>query len=189
LEGHLLGGVVDYERRGSDVRLFFTMNDGQKLPMEASSSLVRALSGLDLYLRHWANRGDLVILDEPEMNAHPDAQLGIVELLAYLVNNGVRVVVTTQSPYMVDHLGTLVEASRLEGDARRSIVGKLRLKDEQALISPDKLAVYRFGLDGKVTSIFDEETRSIDPSIFSEVGAREANLFSEILAAERRRGG
>jgi hypothetical protein len=156
--------------------------------MAATSSLVRSLAGLDIYLRYWAQPGDLLIIDEPEMNAHPEAQLRITELLAHLVNNGIRVVLTTHSPYVLDHIGTLVEASRLEGDARAKIVKKLRLKDESALLAPDDLGVYRFDLDGKVTSIFDPETRAIEPSIFSDVGDAETNLFSEVLAAERHHG-
>ncbi len=156
--------------------------------MHAASSLVRALAGLDVYLRYWAQPGDLLIIDEPEMNAHPDAQLRIIELLATLVNQGVRVVVTTHSPYVLDHLGTLVEASRLKGDARARIVERLRLKSSEALLEPEQLAVYRFDLAGEVTSIFDRETRSIDPSTFSDVGDAETNLFSEVLTEERGRG-
>jgi predicted ATPase len=156
--------------------------------MHAASSLVRALAGLDVYLRYWAQPGDLLVIDEPEMNAHPDAQLRITELLAYLVNKGVRVVLTTHSPYVLDHLGTLVEACRLEGDARTRIVRSLRLQSDEALLQPEQLAVYRFDLDGKVASVFDQETRVIDSSVFSDVGDAEANLFSEVLAAERRHG-
>ena len=180
----LLGGRVTFEN-GSGSGLVFRFGSTGELPIQGAASLVRALAGLDLYCRRWAERGDLLIIDEPEMNAHPDAQLRITELLATLVNQGVRVLLTTHSPYIVDHLVTLVEASRLEGDARARIVGKLRLGSEQALLAPEQLAVHRFGLDGKVTSIFDREARSIDPSVFSDVGDAEANLFSEVLAAER----
>jgi hypothetical protein len=188
LEGGILGGAVDYERVGEDVRLSFVRDDGNKLRMEATESLVRALAGLNLYLRHWANPGDLLIIDEPEMNAHPDAQLRITELLTYLVNKGIRVVLTTHSPYVLDHLSTLVEASSLEGDARTRIVERLHLQNHEALLRPEQLAVYRFDLDGKVTSIFDRETRSIDPSTFSDVGDAETNLFSEVLRLERGHG-
>ncbi len=141
-----------------------------------------------MYLRYWAGPGDLLIIDEPEMNAHPDAQLRITELVAYLVNKGIRVVLTTHSPYVVDHLGVLVEASRLQGQARTGIVERLRLKTDEVLLNPQQLAVYRFDADGTVASIFDRDSCSLDPSTFSDVGDAEANLFSDVLEAERDRG-
>lgn len=186
LEASILGGSIRFESAAAGTRLTYVPKTGEALPMHTTSSMVRALAGLDVYLRYWAQPGDLLIIDEPEMNAHPDAQLRITELLAYLVHKGVRVVLTTHSPYVLDHLATLVEASRLGGDARAGIVQKLRLKNDEALLEPEQLAVYRFDLDGNVTSIFDPETRSIDPSTFSDVGDAETNLFSDVLAAGRR---
>jgi hypothetical protein len=188
LEGSILKGNIRFHSVAAGVGLAYFLGTGGSLPMHAASSLVRALAGLDIYLRYWAQPGDLLIIDEPEMNAHPDAQFCITELLACLVNKGIRVVLTTHSPYVLDHLGTLVEASRLEGNARAGIVEKLRLKSPEALLEPEQLAVYRFGLDGKVTSIFDRTTRSIDASTFSDVGDAETNLFSDVLAAETRHG-
>ena len=184
MEG-LLGGRVAFEN-GSGSGLVFRFGSTGELPIQGAASLVRALAGLDLYCRRWSERGDLLIIDEPEMNAHPGRPAP--HHRAPRARSSTRasgVLLTTHSPYIVDHLVTLVEASRLEGDARARIVGKLRLGTEQALLAPEQLAVHRFGLDGKVTSIFDREARSIDPSVFSDVGDAEANLFSEVLAAER----
>jgi AAA domain, putative AbiEii toxin, Type IV TA system len=188
LEASILGGNIRFHGMAAGVGLAYFLEAGGALPMHAASSLVRALAGLDVYLRYWAQPGDLLVIDEPEMNAHPDAQLRITELIATLVNQGVRVVLTTHSPYVLDHLGTLVEASQLEGDPRARTVQRLRLKSSEALLKPEQLAVYRFGLDGQVTPIFDRETRSMDTSTFSDVGDAETNLFGEVLAGERGRG-
>jgi hypothetical protein len=188
LENSILKGNVQFQSVAAGVGLAYFIGNGAPLPMHAASSLVRALAGLDIYLRYWAQPGDLLIIDEPEMNAHPDAQFRITELLACLVNKGIRVVLTTHSPYVLDHLGTLVEASRLDGNARAGIVDKLRLKDHNALLKPEQLSVYRFDLEGRVTSIFDRSKRSIDSSTFSDVGDAETNLFSDVLAAEQRDG-
>ena len=122
------------------------------------------------------------------MNAHPETQLALVELFALMIQAGVQLVLVTHSPYVLDHLGTLVEASRLKDAGRARIVEKLRLKNEGALLRPEQLAVYRFDLQGKVTSIFDQETRSMDLSTFSDVGDAETNLLSDVLTEELARG-
>ncbi len=52
----------------------------------------------------------LLIIDEPEMNLHPAAQAEITEFLCMLVNAGLYVLITTHSPYIVDHLSNLIHA-------------------------------------------------------------------------------
>ena len=169
-----------YERTARGVAFVPSGGTTTTIPLAASSSLVQSLAGIWAYLREIGD-GDVLLIDEPEMNAHPAAQLAIVELLAILASSGVRIVVTTHSPYVLDHLGTLVEASRLSGDPRSKIVSKLRLGRDEALLQPEQLSVYRFDIDGTVHSIFDRESRTIDPSTFAEVGDAEANLFLSLI--------
>jgi|JI6StandDraft_1071083.scaffolds.fasta_scaffold05920_4 hypothetical protein len=157
------------------------------IPIKASASLGKSLAGLDIFLSS-VGPGDFLVIDEPEMNAHPETQLALVELFALMIQAGVQLVLVTHSPYVLDHLGTLVEASRLKDAGRARIVEKLRLKNEGALLRPEQLAVYRFDLQGKVTSIFDQETRSMDLSTFSDVGDAETNLLSDVLTEELARG-
>jgi hypothetical protein len=56
-----------------------------KLAMDESSSAVRSLLDLGFYLRHEAQPGDLLIIDEPELNLHPENQRRVARLLARLV--------------------------------------------------------------------------------------------------------
>ena len=46
--------------------------------MTVSSSMVKELAPLVLYLRYLAKPDELVIIDEPEMNLHPAAQVQII---------------------------------------------------------------------------------------------------------------
>ena len=182
----VLGGWVDLGEGNTSLN-FVAHGQPGSLPIETSASVVKSLAGLALYLASEGSLvGDTLIIDEPEMNAHPAAQLAIVECLASLVKRGVRIVITTHSPFVLDHLGTLVEASKVEGAARERIVEKLKLKSADAILQPSDLAVYRFDTSGEVSSIYDPESRVIDGSVFSDVGDAEANLFSDVLAAERR---
>lgn len=159
-----------YRFAGQNRELMFESYEGVEpipIPIKASASLGKSLAGLDIFLSS-AMPGDFLVIDEPEMNAHPEAQLALAELFALMIQAGMQLVIVTHSPYMLDHLGTLAEASRLAGGSRARIVEKLRLKNDGALLRPEQLSGYRFDLLGGVTSIFDPETCSMDLSTFSD---------------------
>ncbi|HIE01769.1 MAG TPA: hypothetical protein EYP59_16035 [Thiotrichaceae bacterium] len=80
----------------------------QALPYYMSSSSVRALSDLHLWLKHEANKGDILFIDEPELNLHPGNQIKIARLLVRLINNGLKVFITTHSDYIIKELNNLL---------------------------------------------------------------------------------
>jgi len=129
------------------------------------SSMVKELSPLVLYLRYLAQPGELVIIDEPEMNLHPAAQVKIIEFLAMLVNAGLHVLITTHSTYVVDHLTNLLDAYRHQNQDR--IVEMFLLEDKEAFIAQEKVSVYSFE-DGEVKNVLKPEG-SIDWRTFSDV--------------------
>ncbi len=79
-----------------------------RLSMSESSSSVRALLDIGFYLRCRAKVGDLLMIDEPELNLHPVNQRALARLIAYLINCGVRVFMTTHSDYIIKELNTLI---------------------------------------------------------------------------------
>jgi predicted ATPase len=155
----------------------------QALDMHVSASLVRALASLDLYLKYLATFGDFLIIDEPEMNAHPEAQIAITEFLALLANAGLNVTVTTHSPYIVDHLNNLVEAARLPEAAQEAMQARFKLGTKGAFLDPEKLAVYFFSEDGQVRDAFNRETLSLDWSTFGKQSDYLSELYNELLQA------
>jgi hypothetical protein len=187
LERELLAGTVDFTPTDPRERqLRYTPKEGPSLRMHATASMVRSLAGLDLYLRCFARPGDFLVIDEPEMNAHPQAQLGIVELLALLANKGVSVVVTTHSPYFVDHLNNLIEGSRANARIRSLLAPKFKLGAKSPWLSPDEVSVYLFSEKGEVSDIFDRTNAQIDVTTFSDVSDYVGNLYARVLEAQRR---
>ncbi len=83
-----------------------------KLSMDESSSSVRSLLDIGFYLRHQAKVGDLLMIDEPELNLHPKNQRRISRLFARLVNLGLKVFITTHSDYIVKEFNTLIMLNR-----------------------------------------------------------------------------
>jgi hypothetical protein len=163
--------------------LSYATSDGVELPMHASASIVRSLAGLDIYLKEFCNHGGLLVIDEPDMNAHPEAQLKIIEFLAAIVQNGVRVVLTTHSPYILDHLSNLMQASRLGEGAQRTIASQFKLRMSESFLSPDQVSVYLFKESGEVEDILDREQGIIDLASFSRPTEYMANLVNAIWKA------
>lgn len=110
---HILNDFVDiiggeYIAGSNDTIYFRPAREKIKLTMDESSSAVRSLLDIGFYLRHVAKPGDLLMVDEPELNLHPENQRRIARLFARLVNLGIRVFVTTHSDYIVKELNTLI---------------------------------------------------------------------------------
>ena len=189
LEGKVVKGAIGFKEGGNvSTRLSFSPSAQVELPIHAASSLVRALAGLDLYLQT-AKPGDFIVIDELEMNAHPEAQLALTELVAMLVNRGLRVVMTTHSPYIVDHLNNLMAAARLPPERQDELAPHFRLGSREAFLPADKVAAYSFApVDGKVEvrDVLDRETEAIDWRTFSRVTDELSNLYGRILEAKER---
>lgn len=111
-----------------------------KLTMDESSSAVRSLLDLGFYLRHVAQPGDLLMIDEPELNLHPENQRRVARLLARLVNLGIKVFITTHSDYIVKELNTLIMLNHDKPHLKR--IAEIEGYQPEELISSDKVKVY-----------------------------------------------
>ena len=84
------------------------------LSMDESSSAVRSLLDVYFYLRHSIKKGDILMIDEPELNLHPANQRRVARLIARLVNIGIKVFITTHSDYIIRELNTLITLNQDE---------------------------------------------------------------------------
>ncbi|WP_073562252.1 AAA family ATPase [Archangium sp. Cb G35] len=181
----VLGGEIAYVSIQDQKRLVFRTGNAE-VPLQVAASLSRAVAGLSIYIERFFQPDDTLIIDELEMNAHPQAQVALTEFIAALVNAGVRVVLTTHSPYVVDHLNNLMEASRAAAEKREELAQKFTLKTPSSFISPEKVAVHAFqeeSPEGEVTvrEVLNRQTGLIDWSTFSRVSEHITNLYSDIL--------
>lgn len=136
------------------------------IPLYLSSSAAKSLIGLDVYLKHVASEGDLLLIDEPELNLHPDNQRQIARLLATLVNRKIKVLITTHSDYIVKELGNLVMLSNNFG-GKKSVVKKYKYKEEQFL-SPSQLKVY-VANNGTVENVEVDSKSGIEIETFDKI--------------------
>ena len=140
LEQQLLKGEIHSKDSETDYPMFsYRPQGGQAdLPLMNASSMVSELAPVVLYLRHFVQPGDVLIIEEPESHLHPAMQVAFIRQLAAIVRSGIRVMLTTHSEWMLDELANLARLSELPQAQRRGIAG------EDFALSPDQVGVWLF---------------------------------------------
>ncbi len=159
---HLRGALAGEARlRGSSWRWMFKPPTGRarEIDLDMASSGQRAnwpLSIIPQVLFSLRSRGKLakdftLYVEEPEIHLHPSAQQAVVEVLAFLVRQGFRVVLTTHSLTVLYTLNNLLLAGKL---------GPKELVDEVPLnvrLKATDVAAYHVTEGGTVESLLGAE--------------------------------
>ncbi len=147
-----------------------------KLSLAESSSTVRSLVDIGFYLRHLAEKGDLLMIDEPELNLHPENQRKMARLIAMLVNAGIRVFITTHSDYIIKELNTLLLLNK--ADERLQMLAKREGYQTNELLKPEQLNIYMTTPDTRVT---DKISYTLIPAKVTTESGIELTSFDETI--------
>lgn len=101
-----------YETNKEGVTQFIPRGTSTKLQLSEASSAVRSLVVFWYWLKAQASPGQMLLIDEPELNLHPENQRAFARLLVKLVRLGVRVLITTHSDTMIREFNTLIMMAR-----------------------------------------------------------------------------
>ena len=135
---NIIGGDYVVSR---DDELYYTPQGKRiRLTMDESSSAVRSLLDIGFYIRHVAKKGDLLMVDEPELNLHPENQRKVARLFSRLVNAGIKVFITTHSDYIIKELNTLIMLSNDKPHLKEIASREGYIAEE--LISANKIKVF-----------------------------------------------
>ena len=143
LEEDLLHGDVCMTKNGDVEFHSRNMNKTGRIPFHLSSSIVKTMASLVIYLKHIAKRGDTLIVDEPEMNFHPDVQVVLAHIFAILVNRGLQIVMSTHSDYILREINNQIMASSLKKNGQDSIVHEMGY-DKEMLIDYNDISAIGF---------------------------------------------
>jgi len=152
-----LGGRAISARTGPYARKWQWIPEETHQPLEiemASSgqmetwpliSTAQALSGFPE-----SERPLFIHIEEPETHLHPEAQVAIVKMLAYLVNLGFRLVITTHSLVVLYTLNNLILAhEKLKNESVDD------LPEIKTRIASEMLSAYLFN-QGKIENIITD---------------------------------
>ena len=141
MEEKLLNGVLSIDKNG-DLQFVSNKNRSKKLPIHMTASLVKTLSSLVVYLKYIAENNDLIIIDEPEMNLHPDSQIILTRLFAKLLSKNFRLLISTHSDYIVREFNNLIMLSNHKNkELKLSTEFNYDINDA---IPPEKVGCYYF---------------------------------------------
>lgn len=177
MHGHLRvseSGSICYKKEG--------MN--KEIPLSLSSSGVKTICSIILFLRNSAMDCNLIIIDEPEINLHPKYQILIARILARIVNAGIRLIISTHSDYIIRELNNMIMLSSIKDEETIKQLGYT--KDET--LSKDDVAPYYFEYQDDCCCVLGKEVevsktgfsiREIDEVINSQVETSQ-NLYETI---------
>ena len=142
---NLAGGAYGIDPRTESIlfrpfRARTRTRSSRRIPLHATSSAVKSLFALWFYLEHQAIPGNILMIDEPELNLHPSNQRTIARLLARMVNAGVRVVISTHSDYIVREFNSLIMLNHPDAARFRK---KYRYHDDE-ILDPEMVGAYVF---------------------------------------------
>lgn len=175
IEKGILHGEVKITRNGDVEFISEKAGRSKHLPIHMASSIVKTMSSLVIYLKHIARKGDLLIIDEPEMNFHPDVQIALVRIFSMLSKMGLRLIVSTHSDYMAREVNNLIMAGSLyHHDAQ--LINEMGYKEEM-LMNKETVVVkyFNYGKSKRFLDVVDVKVEndgfaveSIDNTINSQ---------------------
>ena len=158
----MMGG---YYSSASDDIAFISRRKGRSfnLPLHIASSSARGLSDLYFYLRHVAEKNQLVIIDEPESHLDTANQILLARLLARMIQSNLKVLITTHSDYIIKEINNLIMLNRLKN--KKKVAKELGYKEDD-FIEPDAIRAYVAEGDSLTQCEIDEF--GIDMPVFDE---------------------
>lgn len=141
IEEELLSGKVNVSKDG-EVQFSSNKAKRKKIPIHLTASIVKTLSSLVFYLKHRASKNDLIIIDEPELNLHPNNQIILTRIFAKLINKGFRLLISTHSDYIIREINNLIMISS-PNDGVSELATKLGYTDDEK-INLNQIGAYLF---------------------------------------------
>lgn len=148
----LMGGEITISSLESiaPIQFSFKFDESKDLPMYLASSSVNQLTILYLYLKYWAKeKNNFLMIDEPEVNLHPENQIRLMDILVqFVTEHNNRVLITTHSPILTDILNNYVYLHTLKSydvDVTKIIEdNQLKNLNPEISIAKEDLGVYFF---------------------------------------------
>jgi len=150
-------------------------NYNEKISLHLTSSTIKTFFSLVFYLEHLAKEGETLIVDEPELNLHPNNQRKIARVLSMIANRGVKVIVSTHSDYFIREINNLI---MLKNDftSKQTIMQKYNY-EENMLISGNEVSAYLFCKNSIEEMEIDEQEGIIAKTFDSVIN--DLNLVSD----------
>jgi len=158
-------------------------NDKDYLLLEHSSSGIQSALPLYLTVKYFAKKHESIIIEEPEQNLFPKAQLETIKYIIEQISDDNSLFLMTHSPYMLSTLNILMMAYKTANLNKIAKIKVVEFIDEKQWINPKEFSAYYLengvarDIKGKTGLISDNEIDEISDDIQCE--------FEELLSIFR----
>lgn len=110
IERNLLNGEIVVKFNSYKQPLFYyrSFKNGQIIPINRVSSSVTQLAPLVIFLRYTVNKRNIIVIEEPEIDLHPEKQVVLIYEIASLVQDGYKLLITTHSEWFTEALSNVI---------------------------------------------------------------------------------
>ncbi len=113
----VINGKVFYDKTKDEILYEKYSSENKLFKIEKTSNGIKMFGFLQiLLLNETIKENSILILDEPEVHLHPKWQLKYAKLIVELVKNGVKVLVNSHSPYMIEALERYSKLAKINSD-------------------------------------------------------------------------
>lgn len=120
IRNDILSGKFEIDEKTNQV--YFRQKYGKTsykrkvIPFHVLSSSIKSLFGLDYYLDNVGRKGDVLIIDEPELSLHPENQIRLANALADIAKSGIKIILSTHSDILVRTLSNIVLENKIKNN-------------------------------------------------------------------------
>jgi predicted ATP-binding protein involved in virulence len=123
-------------QQDEDSNFFFNKN-GKRIELVNTATGIKYFGIFQvLSQNNYLNKNTVLVLDEPEVHLHPKWQLEMAKIIVELVKNGVKILVNSHSPYMIEALQRYSELEKVNSDfylAEDGYINKVNDSNAQTL--------------------------------------------------------
>ena len=159
-------------------QIIYKSENDLELNMGLVSSTVKTLAGFFLYLKYQAQKGDIIFIDEIELNLHPENQRKIIKLINYLSKQGIKFIISTHSPIITEEIDNMLLFEKVKDRINKEEMEEYGLNEEYGLKSSD---ISVFHLHNKTVEKIKEKGGEFEIETFNSVLEETDNLYQTLL--------
>lgn len=178
IEDKILNGRYQLD----DDKIIYNNKCGEKkLELYTTSSLVKTIVGITFYLKYMAKKHDYFLIDEPELNLHPSNQRQLARIFAMMINSGIKVIMTTHSPYIMNEFNNLIMLGKVSDQERKAeIMSKYKISENE-ILNDENISSYL--IINNQTEEMKKTNYGLEIDTFNEVIDEMNDLNDEIYSA------
>ena len=170
--------IVEGEKIIKSNQIIYKNENDVELNMGLVSSTVKTLAGFFLYLKYQAQKGDIIFIDEIELNLHPENQRKIMKLINYLSKQGIKFIISTHSPIITEEIDNMLLFEKVKDKINSEEMKEYGINSEYGLKTSD---INVFHLHNKTVEKIKEKNGEFEIETFNTVLEETDNLYQTLL--------